>query len=753
MAMKLEFNRIKNQSIFQPEFQNFDENGYNIIEFKKQPQATGGIAVVYAPNGTGKSSLTAVLENNDETNEELSFEAVFNDNQIITSEIGAFHIIGDQISRNVIKGETSDYLIGREIRREYYLKKEIANEFKTAFNELNLDYKNNYKITKVTDYFLNILQQKNFAAYNFIRSIVKKQSKGKEIDKEQFIAYVRDAQNRPRLADVEENKKQFIIKNATIIEQFMQIDLEQIVTNENVQEIEKNDDAINILEKYKHLHNCIVCDNDQIDGDLLLQRKTERQKQIYAGLDEKTKSILNNIAMNPKLLGDDPFEIKKNVLNFISLGNYEPVCLTKEDIISYLNQIVDEMVNKLFERFSRTNMYSLWDEYSRILETQPTLDNEELLYIEKIISENIGRDIRITRDDENDHNFKLMLGDQELLGLERSEMHLSTGEQNFISLAFELLLARHSTQEFVVLDDPISSFDSVYKNKIAFCIIKFLENKKQIILTHNTDLIRLLDVQLQNCFNLYILNNVEGGRNGFVPVEQEEKKILIYLSNLVEFFQNKNGGLEAIIHDKKYFLMAMIPFLRGYIHIMKDPEDLYGQLSRLMHGYENGSIDVADVYKKAFGYEVESTEVISVDDILNVSVDELDIIDEEEYPLLADTLKQTLIYYHTRMKVEYELTHIFNIQHREGQILLLADIIKKAFRVQQGATEDEKNKARENRVFFTSRKTLLNEFNHFEGNMNIFQPAIDITEQALRKEVEDIDNKLIQLRNEYALGN
>lgn len=753
MAMKLEFNRIKNQSIFQPEFQNFDENGYNIIEFKKQPQATGGIAVVYAPNGTGKSSLTAVLENNDETNEELSFEAVFNDNQIITSEIGAFHIIGDQISRNVIKGETSDYLIGREIRREYYLKKEIANEFKTAFNELNLDYKNNYKITKVTDYFLNILQQKNFAAYNFIRNIVKKQSKGKEIDKEQFIAYVRDAQNRPRLADVEENKKQFIIKNATIIEQFMQIDLEQIVTNENVQEIEKNDDAINILEKYKHLHNCIVCDNDQIDGDLLLQRKTERQKQIYAGLDEKTKSILNNIAMNPKLLGDDPFEIKKNVLNFISLGNYEPVCLTKEDIISYLNQIVDEMVNKLFERFSRTNMYSLWDEYSRILETQPTLDNEELLYIEKIISENIGRDIRITRDDENDHNFKLMLGDQELLGLERSEMHLSTGEQNFISLAFELLLARHSTQEFVVLDDPISSFDSVYKNKIAFCIIKFLENKKQIILTHNTDLIRLLDVQLQNCFNLYILNNVEGGRNGFVPVEQEEKKILIYLSNLVEFFQNKNGGLEAIIHDKKYFLMAMIPFLRGYIHIMKDPEDLYGQLSRLMHGYENGSIDVADVYKKAFGYEVESTEVISVDDILNVSIDELDIIDEEEYPLLADTLKQTLIYYHTRMKVEYELTHIFNIQHREGQILLLADIIKKAFRVQQGATEDEKNKARENRVFFTSRKTLLNEFNHFEGNMNIFQPAIDITEQALRKEVEDIDNKLIQLRNEYALGN
>ena len=54
MPMKLKFNSIKNQSIFQPEFQSFSAN--NVIEFKKQPHAAGGIAVVYAPNGTGKSS-------------------------------------------------------------------------------------------------------------------------------------------------------------------------------------------------------------------------------------------------------------------------------------------------------------------------------------------------------------------------------------------------------------------------------------------------------------------------------------------------------------------------------------------------------------------------------------------------------------------------------------------------------------------------------------------------------------------------
>lgn len=42
------------------------------------------------------------------------------------------------------------------------------------------------------------------------------------------------------------------------------------------------------------------------------------------------------------------------------------------------------------------------------------------------------------------------------------------------------------------------------------------------------------------------------------------------------------------------------------------------------------------------------------------------------------------------------------------------------------------------RVELTTKKTLLNEFNHFEGNMNLFQPAIDITDTMLEKEGEEI---------------
>lgn len=53
------------------------------------------------------------------------------------------------------------------------------------------------------------------------------------------------------------------------------------------------------------------------------------------------------------------------------------------------------------------------------------------------------------------------------------------------------------------------------------------------------------------------------------------------------------------------------------------------------------------------------------------------------------------------------------------------------------STQEEKDSAKKmmrSRVFFTSKKTLIDEFNHFEGTLSIFQPAIDISDQALENE-------------------
>lgn len=532
MAEILIFEKIKNGNIFQTGYDNLGATGNSEIEFKMQPQTAGGIAVIYAPNGTGKTSLSDVLENMHESTEKM-FIAKYN-NQQITGADGKFHVIKDQINRNVIPGETADYLIGANIRREYELKKEISNGFTNAFNQLAKNFKAEYKVSKIGDHLINCIPIPD--AIEYVKDIVNVKKRGKGIDKDKFIEFIvnNELMDIPDTADVD--KMSFIINDyadAKLAEKILSISIGEVIANAEIAVIEQNDDAIKILNKYCHLHKCVVCDNDEYDATCLLEQKKKNRERIYESLDAKTKTLLDNIVNDISLREKDPFEIKDKVTKFITDGNIGIIQSLRQDIELSISYVTSRMLNALLNCFEGTNMLANFAEYSKILETQPQIDSEELLFIQEIISENIGPEITIIRDEENDKNFKLMLEGKEFLGVERKQLHLSTGEQNFISLAFELLLARRTDKEFVVLDDPISSFDSVYKNKIAFCIIKFLENKKQIVLTHNTDLIRLLDVQQNGCFNMYLFNNTENGNNGFIRINNEEKDILINLYKLI----------------------------------------------------------------------------------------------------------------------------------------------------------------------------------------------------------------------------
>lgn len=743
--MKIFFSSIINNGIFEDDFAHLSERN-GTIEFKHM-QESGGIATIYAPNGTGKTSITNLLSM--ETSEEnKSFIAADEHGNVITPESRSFHVIQDQLNRNVIRGKTTDYLIGAQIRREYELRDRINSLFQNAYDQLASKYKTEFKVSKVGDYLIiqmqsseGIIQQ----AAHYIRSIVNAKQRGKDIERNAFAAFIRNDEDRQIVIEMDNEKRSFVIEDLAkpkVIEKILSINPDEIIADESTALIERHDDAVGILKKYHALDTCIVCDNNSFDGNALLERKIVSRKHIYDSLDTKTKDILNKIVCDSSLDSSDPFEIKRIVGAFIADGDSTELTRLKNDLKTYVDNIGKEMVNALLHCFDGTGFFNDFDEHAQLVERQPQLDSEELLFIENIINENIGKDITIVRDEDNDKNYKLKIGDKDLLGIDRKDMELSTGEQNFISLAFELLLARHSDKEYVIIDDPISSFDSVYKNKIAFCIVKFLENKKQIIFTHNTDLVRLLDVQLNNCFNLYILNNVHDGANGFIPVSEREKKLLINLHALISLFQNKNNELKNALHDRRQFFMAMVPFMRGYAHISLDPTDRYGQLSAIMHGYGNDSLDVIPIYNSLFGEVFEGTELISVTDVLNIDTNNMDILDKTLLPLLADTLEQTLVYYHLRMKVEKELVDIFDLH--VDDMTMLNQIIQLAFKCHD--TDPNYARMREFRVFFTSRKTLLNEFNHFEGNINIFQPAIDITKSALQKETEEIEAKLIEIR-------
>jgi hypothetical protein len=142
-----------------------------------------------------------------------------------------------------------------------------------------------------------------------------------------------------------------------------------------------------------------------------------------------------------------------------------------------------------------------------------------------------------------------------------------------------------------------------------------------------------------------------------------------------------------------------------------------------MHGYGTEIVDITPIYNLLFGKTVEISYQISAQDIVSLDVDNLNFMSDQKYPLLAKTLKHTLLYLYLRLNVEKVLRDKFPQETRNCE--LLGDFIYKALRDKKYQSE---------RVKLTAKKTLLNEFNHYEGNFNIFQPAIDISDTNLENE-------------------
>lgn len=436
--MKIIFSSIKNNDIFETDFAHLSsQNG--TIEFKHM-QGSGGIAVIYAPNGTGKTSLANLLDVEVST-EKNSFVASDDQGNTITPETMAFHVIQDQLNRNVIRGKTTDYLIGAQIRREYELRDQINAAFRNAYEQLSSKYKAEFKVSKVGDYLLTQIESvqdtTHQTAFQYIRSIVNTRQHGKDIDRNTFVAFIRNDENRPNLSEMDTTKRSFIITDLSkskVVEKILAIKPDEIIADTSSVLVERHDDAIGILKKYHSLESCIVCDNHSFDGDALLESKKESRKRIYDNLDRKTKDILDKIVCDNSLISADPFEIKRIVGTFIADGYFTELINLQQELKTYVDNLGSEMINILLHCFDGTDFFRNFDEHAQLVEMQPQLDSEELLFIENVISENIGKDITIVRDEDNDKNYKLKIGDKDLLGTDRKDMELSTGEQNFISL-------------------------------------------------------------------------------------------------------------------------------------------------------------------------------------------------------------------------------------------------------------------------------------------------------------------------------
>ena len=572
--------------------------------------------------------------------------------------------------------------------------------------------------------------------YSLVKDLMNNRSKGNKVGIDGYISAMELYKNIV-VGEFEEEKLNFLIaelsEKDSLIEEIESLEVTKMTANAQIKEIEENTEALRILNHFHYKKQCIVCDTEDIDIDQLLQKKTKNRETIIKKLDEKTKGIIEKIIA--KVDDEDPFQIKERLLQAIETGALEEVQVLKDEINLYRQFYAKKAIFDMFQIYDGSDIKRVNDEYKMMISEKPEIAEEDFLYIEEIISNSMNKKLQLIRDDNK--NIKIVLDSKDFIGVERNGLPLSTGEQNFLSLTFEFLKAKNSDKPIVVLDDPISSFDSIYKNKIAYAIIKMLENKKRIILTHNVDLLRLLDGQYKKCFKLFLFNNTDNEENGFIPLNYKEQDMLINLEKLLDTFRN---DIYPYIKEKEYFLVSMIPFMRGYAGLV-DNGEVKENLTQVMHGYKNQKVNISKIYVDLFGNKegklpkdvegiISGDFEVNVDDILNMDINGKEIVDKSKYPLLNRTLVHSFTYLFLRLIIEKKLVEKYKID--TSRYTQLGQIISQAF------PDNADKTAIKNRVMLTSKKTLLNEFNHFEGNMSIFQPAIDITDHMLEKERTDI---------------
>lgn len=238
----IQFQKLKYCTVFTDDFCCFEKN--NEIQFKKNEK----IAVIYGPNGTGKTSFIRALTGHKDAEILFTYDGVE-----YTTGDEIFYIINDQNDRNIIKGEAKDFLLGDNIRREFELKELIGSEREKLISKLKSCLQE-LGIKKASCRLIDFIKGEDIQ--DLIKDIANNKSKGKKYSSKQILQILKELRERTR-PDYEEEKLRYyindILKSDSLICELFQLAGKELEINAKVEEIEENTEAIKILSKYKKI--------------------------------------------------------------------------------------------------------------------------------------------------------------------------------------------------------------------------------------------------------------------------------------------------------------------------------------------------------------------------------------------------------------------------------------------------------------------------------------------------------------------
>ena len=146
---------------------------------------------------------------------------------------------------------------------------------------------------------------------------------------------------------------------------------------------------------------------------------------------------------------------------------------------------------------------------------------------------------RVTFDDEE---FQLRIT------LPRDIQTYSTGEKNLMVFMIRLMAYRGNKTELLIIDDPLSSYDSANQYSIMFELIdlasdRSLSDSSIIIFTHNMKCISIAESQRQHIYRYYILDKAPTRSDGVNPIHMSSLPLEKIKGN--ETFTLLNGLSDA----------------------------------------------------------------------------------------------------------------------------------------------------------------------------------------------------------------
>ena len=552
--------------------------------------------IKYGMNGTGKSTIAKAIENRDDLSELKTFGSQLEPEITISDRIRKVEVFNnDFINRIIFNGsqvidngfevfvKTDEYDerrkeindILRKLNRETF-KDEIINNLRNSFNNIMSKIQLNANRTvKRTAAYKSILKKENMF------EVPEKLEKYGEFikDKEKNISWV-DWKNKGFEFD-EKNKCPFCAENFS---QSYTEEKEVFKENYTKAGMKNLSDILELIEgikdyldenQYQKLISCVKEDKNEDDIDFIYQKfmlemtyLNDKFDKIYQFDSYNIKnSEIGNLAEKVKNL-----IIDKNELDFFKNENVVNVI---DDITKKINDIV-EKITYLMARTAVLNT---------LIKKSINDSKEDINKFLDTAGFNYKFDFEVSSE-ESSKTLLLYKGNEDI-NVDDIEKHLSWGEKNAFALVLFMYYALSKKADLIILDDPISSFDSNKKYAIINRLFENRNDKKSfygktvMMLTHDFE--PIIDFIINNKPNSghAIAKYIKNSNN--IVTEQEITKGTDIIS-IVElaYMYATNSSINMI---------SRINFLRKYIeHTRVDnceqKQLVYDMLSSLVHAKE-----------------------------------------------------------------------------------------------------------------------------------------------------------------------